>query len=97
MLKSWLIDIVQEHFCTSDGALDPTFQINNMFVAREIKQNCKKLHDAFFWRHRVTRTFKKNNTKLFGPKSFCTQILWTNFFLTPNFRPQYFLDASASQ
>ena len=47
MLNSWLIDIVQEHFCASDRDLDPTFQINNMFVAREIKQKLHMFSEVF--------------------------------------------------
>ena len=41
LLISQFSDIVQKSLCTSDGAMVPTFQMNepfSMFVARKIKQ-----------------------------------------------------------
>ena len=53
LLISQLPDIVQKSFCTSDGAIDLTFQMNYVpvfyiFVAREIKQTLLHKFSEFF-------------------------------------------------
>ena len=44
VLLSWVPDIVQMHFCTAEGAMDPTFQMNDVpafLVAREVQQKLR--------------------------------------------------------